>query len=110
MEELLEEPIVQVGDRIELEWPRHSSDNLMVENLNCVVQKLKRCKFIKNDSYFKYVLKVLDTGEELKTRLKHLQWRKLKKSRVIKTPIFSHKKLLPPHKYILAPMVYQLIN
>lgn len=115
-------PVVTEGEYIELVWE--------FEKVTCLVKKVKKCEDIKKGSNFKYVLLNLSTNEEIKTRLIHLEYKKI--SNPNKESVLSQKRsnasipsisstanisptvkkskhiftsTLPIHKYILAPMV-----
>ena len=111
-------PVVLVGDYIQLVWES--------ENIVCRVVKVKKCDDIKKGSNFKYFLSNIKTEEEIKTRLIHLEYKKISdpntdkllSQKRLKSPsipesikkpktlnLSTTRQCLPIHKYILAPMV-----
>lgn len=97
-------PEVNVSDIIEVEW---EMDDGSYRLLKAMVMKIKKTKKRKNNSHYKYSLKVYNddmTSEEehLTTRLLHLNWKLCKDS---DQNIDRQTTDLPVHKFILAPMV-----
>ena len=64
---------------------------------------MKQKSKAKYNSYYNYKLFIESTQQTLKTRLLHLEWEKVENKK--KKAKYSNEISLPPHKYILAPMV-----
>ena len=97
------QPVVNINDILEVEW---EMDDNSYKLLIVKVMKVKKTKKIKNNSHYKYSLKVLNDDNDLTmnedcltTRLLHLNWKLCNDN--------NNENItnLPVHKFILAPMV-----
>jgi hypothetical protein len=74
-------PVVNVNDRVKVYWP--NEDNT-TEKITATIIKVERCKKAKQNSIFKYTLRVMSdddcniNGDERTTRLLHLKWKLMK--------------------------------
>jgi tRNA-dihydrouridine synthase 1 len=89
-------PVVAVGDKL----------NYVDENgikIRAIVSSIKQKSKAKHNSYYNYKLRIEGSDETIKTRLLNLDWEKVENKK--KKAKYNDQITLPPHKYILAPMV-----
>jgi len=128
--DIILQPVVNINDILEVEW---EMDDNSYKLLLVKVMKVKKTKKVKNNSQYKYSLKVLNDDNDLtmnedclSTRLLHLNWKLCNnnsngereeeekpeeekkgkdKKRRKKSTEEKEQQQLPIHKFILAPMV-----
>lgn len=96
-------PVVEVGDKIKLHWP---NDDGSTNRITAIVTSIEQCKKVKQNSLYKYTIRVQDTDEEVdrSTRLLHLDWKKVtnKQKRssegIINIPEDNKDETVPPTK------------
>ena len=73
-------PVVEVGQMIKVHWP---NDDGSTEKVHAYVMGIEKCKKVKQNSLFKYTLRIENTGNAemsefplRSTRLLHLKWKK----------------------------------
>ena len=73
-------PVVEVGQMIKVHWP---NDDGSTEKVHAYVMGIEKCKKVKQNSLFKYTLRIENTENtemsefsERSTRLLHLKWKK----------------------------------
>ena len=78
MEEL---PLVEVGDRIKVYWPNEDGTT---DKIRANVISIEKCKKIKQNSSYKYTLRISNNNyfdgvlrDERTTRLLHMKWKKI---------------------------------
>lgn len=71
-------PVVNVGDKIKVHWP---NDDGSTERITAIVISVEVCKKVKQNSQYKYTIRVQNIDEEVdrSTRLLHLDWKKVSK-------------------------------
>lgn len=89
-------PIVEIDDLIDYIDKNGTK-------IRAVVTSLKKKSKVKHNSYYNYKLLIESTQQTFKTRLAHLAWEKVENKK--KKAKYNNQISLPPHKYILAPMV-----
>lgn len=122
-------PVVSLGDLLLLDWPLENNNDKL-ETFQANVISIKKSSKSKHDSFYKYKIQFIESGEVIKTRLLNLKWslqintvpRDGHKSKKRKVSTLSNPKcdeqllitnkshktqgfVIPRHKYILAPMV-----
>eukprot|EP01041_Mallomonas_annulata_P004909 gene4909-9790_t len=97
------EPVVAVADFIIVEWPMVDDT---FKKFRCRVCRIEKCRHVKKGSAYKYEL-LFDDGDLKRTRLLNLKWELENKDRdsTITKKDIKCVNGLPPHRYILAPMV-----
>lgn len=109
-------PVLAIGDVISVAWPiEQDGQSIREEEQRAEVISIKQTSKLKNGSYFKYEL-LINESDIRSTRLLHLKWHKIEKSKKSKKRIRdlnassdnehpTRMNNLPAHKLILAPMV-----
>lgn len=76
-----ESPVVEVGDRIKVYWP---NDEGKTDKIRANVISIEKCKKIKQNSSYKYTLRISNNNyfdgvlrDERTTRLLHMKWKKI---------------------------------
>jgi sortase (surface protein transpeptidase) len=95
-------PAVIVGDRIKVHWPNNDGST---DRITAIVISIEECKKVKQNSLYKYTLRVQNMDQEVdrSTRLLHLEWKKVsnkqKRSESIVTiPEINSEECLPTKK------------
>jgi hypothetical protein len=95
-------PAVIVGDRIKVHWPNNDGST---DRITAIVISIEECKKVKQNSLYKYTLRVQNMDQEVdrSTRLLHLDWKKVsnkqKRSESIVTiPEINNEECLPTKK------------
>lgn len=71
-------PVVVVGDKIKVHWP---NDDGSTDRITAIIISIEECKKVKQNSSYKYTIRVQNVDEEVdrSTRLLHLDWKKVSK-------------------------------
>jgi hypothetical protein len=69
-------PVVIVGDRIKVHWPNNDGST---DKITAIIISIEECKKVKQNSLYKYTIRVQNMDEEVdrSTRLLHLDWKKV---------------------------------
>jgi hypothetical protein len=97
-------PVVNVNDRVKVYWP---NEDKTTEKITAIIIKVEKCKKAKQNSIFKYTLRVesdddcnMVNGDETTTRLLHLKWKLIKIKKIY--PSFC---VVKPHFSGFVPLL-----